>query len=482
MNNGMKEYEFIQANNNIIMERIKLVSYMLIFTYPLFLIVDFLLFKGVDNPIFHRNLIVIHLLGPLGSLIFLILYSFKEIKNQGLLIYFYVAFYVFLGVVSSLNSQLLTGNIMVYIIIVIGVATIFPMKPINLSLLVLIFHLLFISVLPFLDSDHFSVLTKQINSTGTVVISCLIGYAFYTYRKRDFINQSKLKGNEESFRSLFNINPSPLILLNLENSKIELINKQAIEYYQLQDYDISDLDGSFIFNQNEKNGILNRLHAKQNIKNYVMQKQISTELTWSILKFELVDYFEKPCVLIGITDITDLKQVEEELIKYATTDMLTGVMNRRVGMDLLERKLSTPEEFILCFMDINHLKHVNDQIGHKAGDELIKTVCKVIKATMDSDDILFRLGGDEFVVIFHNKTVEEVDQIWCTIQKKLESINYAPQMPYPISVSHGLYHYRSENTVTVEEMMEIADQEMYKEKFGYKANTLFDGEIVQSGI
>jgi diguanylate cyclase (GGDEF)-like protein len=481
MSNGMKEYEFIQANNNIIMERIKLVSYMLIFTYPLFLIVDFFLFKGVDNPIFHRNLIVIHFLGPLGSLIFLILYTCKEIKNQSLLIYFYVAFYVFLGVVSSLNSQLLTGNIMVYIIIVIGVATIFPMKPINLSLLVLIFHLLFISVLPFVDSDHFSVLTKQINSTGTVVIACLIGYAFFTYRKRDFINQCKLKGNEERFRSLFNINPSPLILLNLQNNKIELLNKQAVEYYQLQDYDISNLDGSFIFNQNEMTEILNRLHAKQNIKNYMMQKQISSEITWSILKFELVEYLDNPCVLIGITDITDLKQVEEELLKYATTDMLTGVMNRRVGMDLLDSQLSKPEEFVLCFMDINHLKHVNDQIGHKAGDELIITVCKVIKTTMDSNDILFRLGGDEFVIIFHNKTVEEVEQIWCTIQEKLEGINYAPQMPYPISVSHGLYHYRPEKPVTVEEMMEMADQEMYKEKFGTKANKPFKGKAVYSG-
>jgi diguanylate cyclase (GGDEF)-like protein len=459
---------FIRANNNIIMERIKLASYMLILTYPLFFIVDFFMFRGVENEFFYKNLIVIHLLGPILSIIFLLVSKRKEIKNQGLLTHFYVSFYVFLGVVSSLNSQLLTGNIMVYIIIVIGVAAIFPMKPISISLILLSFHLLFITILPFLESDRFSLLTKQINSTGTVAIACLIGYTFYTYRKRDYINQYKLNSNVEGFRSLFNINPSPLILLNLENSKIELINKQAIEYYQLEDQDLSSLDGSFIFNQNEKAEILKRLHDKQTIKNYVMQKQISSEITWSILKFEFVDYFDKPCVLIGITDITDLKQVEEELLKYATTDMLTGVMNRRVGMDLLERQLFKPEEFVLCFMDINHLKHVNDQLGHKAGDELIKTVCGVIKSTINSNDILFRLGGDEFVMIFHHKTIDKVEQIWFTIQEKLKSINYAPQMPYPISVSHGLYHYRPGDSVTVEEIMEMADKEMYKEKFENK--------------
>jgi diguanylate cyclase (GGDEF)-like protein len=477
----MMDDKFIQSNNNIIMERIKLVSYMLIVTYPLFYIVDFYLFKEVDNPVFHKNIISIHLLGPFSSLIFLLLYKFKEIKNKGLMIHLYVSFYVFIGVVSSLNSQLLTGNIMVYIIIVIGVAAIFPMKPINLSLILLSLHLVFIAVLPFMEDDHFSLLSKQINSTGTVVIACLIGYAFYTYRKNDHINQCKLIDNEERFRSLFNINPSPLILLNLNNFKIELLNKQAIEYYQLQDHDISILDASFIFNQNEKADILNRLHAKQNIKNYVMQKQISSEITWSILKFELVDYLDNSCVLIGITDITDLKQVEEELFKYATTDMLTGVMNRRVGMELLERQISKPEEFVLCFMDINHLKQVNDQIGHKAGDELIKTVCGVIKNSMDSNDILFRLGGDEFVMVFHHKLVDEVEQIWCTIQEKLQSINYAPQMPYPISVSHGLYHYHPQNPVTVEEMMELADQEMYKEKFRKIAKKPIVEKAIYSG-
>lgn len=473
--------KFVQANNNIIMERIKLVSYMLIVTYPLFFIVDFYLFKEVDNPIFHKNIIAIHLLGPISSIIFLLVNKFMKLRNQGLLIHLYVSFYVLLGVVSSLNSQLLTGNIMVYIIIVIGVSAIFPMKPISLSLILLSFHLLFISVLPFMDADHFSLLSKQINSTGTVVIACLIGYAFYSYRKKDYINQCKLISNEERFRSLFNINPSPLILLNLNNSKIELLNKQAIEYYHLQNHDISNLDGSFIFNPNEKEEIFNRLHAKQNINNYVMQKQISSEITWSLLKFELIDYLDNPCVLIGITDITDLKQVEEELFKYATTDMLTGVMNRRVGMELLERQLSKPEEFVLCFMDINHLKHVNDQIGHKAGDELIKTVCGVIKNTIDLNDILFRLGGDEFVMVFHQKSVDEVEQIWCTIEGKLQSINYAPQMPYPISVSHGLYHYHPENPVTVEEMMELADQEMYKEKFGKLASKPIVGKAIYSG-
>jgi hypothetical protein len=46
--------------------------------------------------------------------------------------------------------------------------------------------------------------------------------------------------------------------------------------------------------------------------------------------------------------------------------------------------------------------------------------------------------------------------------REVESINYAPQMPYPISVSNGLYHYLLENTVTLKEMMEMADQEIIR--------------------
>lgn len=470
INNSMKDYSFTQSNNSIVMERIKLVSYMLILTYPLFFVVDFFLLKEVNNPEFHQNIIAIHLFGLVISLIYVLLYKYLVRKIHSFIIYIYISMYLFIGVAGSLNSQLLTGNIVAYSIILIGIAVIFPMKPKNIGLIILCFHLVFVSGLSFLDSEPFSLLMKQINSTGIMVIAFSISYAFYSNRKKDYTNHCKLKANEGNFRRLFNMNPSPLMLLNIENNNIELLNKQAIEYFQLKEKEISTIDGSFIFNNNdEKVGILNRLRDKQTIENFVIQQQIGTDLTrWAMLNFELFDYLDNSCLLIGMTDITNLKEAEKELFKHATLDVLTGVMNRRAGLDLLKHHLKK-EEFILCFIDINHLKKVNDHKGHTAGDELIKTVCEVINNKIDFNDILFRLGGDEFVLIFLHKTVDEVEQVWHTIEQELEAISNSPKTQYPISASHGLYHYYPDNPVTVEEMIEMADMEMYKEKFEYKA-------------
>lgn len=268
------------------------------------------------------------------------------------------------------------------------------------------------------------------------------------------------------------MNPSPLILMNIFDNKIILINKQAIEYYQLRDRNRNGSDGSFLFKDpSEKGAIVKRLYEKQNIDNYISEQKITTGLTrWAMLHFELIDYLDEQCLLIGLTDITILKKAEQELLKHASIDILTGVMNRRSGIEFLESHLSLSpmEEFILCFIDINNLKSVNDHYGHAAGDELIKTVCDVIQGTIVSSDVLFRLGGDEFVIVFLQKQRDEVENIWNNIKLIFRNLNASCHYPYSISASHGLYQYIPGTIDTIEEMLENADKEMYKEKLQYK--------------
>lgn len=128
-----------------------------------------------------------------------------------------------------------------------------------------------------------------------------------------------------------------------------------------------------------------------------------------MLSLELVEYLDQSCILIGVTDITNLKIKEEELLKHASFDTLTGVMNRRSGMALLEEKIHGPyqQEFYVCYIDINGLKTVNDNFGHSAGDDLIKTSCEIINCNIDSGDVLFRMGGDEFIIVFFGKNKEK---------------------------------------------------------------------------
>ncbi|MBS4218303.1 GGDEF domain-containing protein [Bacillus sp. FJAT-49711] len=369
--------DFTAYSNELFFERLKLVSFMLIVTYPGFFYADFFLLNTVADQVYKGVLASIHLSGFLLSIIFLLIYYFYKRARKGLIIHVYTVLFLFIGATASLNSQLLNGNIYAYIIILLGISIIFPIQPNKLLIYFCSNHIYFLIALCFMEMGYFSLITKMINSTGTAVISYTIAFMFYRLRKRDFDNKWKLRRNADSFRRLFNMNPYPLILTNLQNDEILLINREAIDYYHLQNQDMTKIDGKFLFaNPTEKQTILKMLDEHQTIKNYELEYEVSPELKkWAMLNLELIDYLEQPCILIGVTDITSLKIKEEELLKHASIDTLTGVMNRRSGMILLEKKIrgTHQQEFIVCYIDINGLKTVNDNYGHSVGDDLIKT-------------------------------------------------------------------------------------------------------------
>jgi len=116
-------------------------------------------------------------------------------------------------------------------------------------------------------------------------------------------------------------------------------------------------------------------------------------------------------------DISPTKQIEEALResqekyrKLATTDMLTGVMNRYSLSELLraetERSRRYGSPLSLLMLDLDNLKTINDNYGHLAGDEALKDACSFVQSSIRSNDYLGRWGGDEFLVIVTNTDLE----------------------------------------------------------------------------
>lgn len=102
-------------------------------------------------------------------------------------------------------------------------------------------------------------------------------------------------------------------------------------------------------------------------------------------------------------DITDKKLQEEKIKNLAYSDILTGLPNRTLFQDKLEQTLSFSKannsKFALMFIDLDHFKHVNDSMGHAAGDLLLIKLAERLNISIRSCDMLARLGGDEFVII-----------------------------------------------------------------------------------
>jgi diguanylate cyclase (GGDEF)-like protein/PAS domain S-box-containing protein len=106
---------------------------------------------------------------------------------------------------------------------------------------------------------------------------------------------------------------------------------------------------------------------------------------------------------VATVDITPLKDAEELLALPATHDQLTGLPNRRLLFDRLSLSVARLTRQVgavaVLFLDLDGLKLINDQLGHEAGDELLKVVAGRIRSAVRTEDTVVRYGGDEFVVI-----------------------------------------------------------------------------------
>ncbi|RIJ09492.1 diguanylate cyclase, partial [Pseudomonas sp. 91RF] len=104
-----------------------------------------------------------------------------------------------------------------------------------------------------------------------------------------------------------------------------------------------------------------------------------------------------------ISDISDLKRVEEELRALSVTDALTGIHNRRYFQERLTTEMARVErgggELSVIMLDIDHFKRINDQYGHAVGDRVLQAVCERIGHRLRRTDVFCRLGGEEFMVL-----------------------------------------------------------------------------------
>jgi len=125
-----------------------------------------------------------------------------------------------------------------------------------------------------------------------------------------------------------------------------------------------------------------------------------------------------------ISDITDMKRVEEELRALSVTDVLTGVFNRRYFQERLKAELARVHrhggELSVIMLDIDHFKRINDQHGHAVGDLVLQVICKRINQRLRRNDVFCRLGGEEFMVLCpgtdSRQAYELATELWASVR------------------------------------------------------------------
>ncbi len=123
------------------------------------------------------------------------------------------------------------------------------------------------------------------------------------------------------------------------------------------------------------------------------------------------------------------------LKKMGLTDNLTGIGNRH-AMNMLETELKEPAPLGLVFCDISGLKHINDTLGHCAGDEYIQNACEIMKRLFPSEK-LFRIGGDELLAVLTDTSEAEVDEKTAALKSELERSSIAMAVGSAFGITDG---------------------------------------------
>lgn len=188
----------------------------------------------------------------------------------------------------------------------------------------------------------------------------------------------------------------------------------------------------------------------------------------------LISTRERPIASGGFVsiqiDVTEVIKTQATLEHFATTDELTGLTNRRLGLQLMSKLMEqnnrSGNDLSICYVDINGLKAVNDGFGHIQGDWMIKTVSDTMKNAIRDGDIVMRLGGDEFLLVFPQCSVAQANAKMEAIRTTLTEIEAHENIPFRLGISYGTAAYQKELFNSVEAFIIHADKLMYRQKIG----------------
>jgi diguanylate cyclase (GGDEF)-like protein/PAS domain S-box-containing protein len=182
-------------------------------------------------------------------------------------------------------------------------------------------------------------------------------------------------------------------------------------------------------------------------------------------------------VIAQVLDVTSDRLLREQLSEFATRDSLTGLLNRRSFVDLLDVELGRNATSAVLFIDLDRFKEINDTLGHGAGDDMLVELGARIQRTAGGSTFAARFGGDEFVVAVRDAAEEgAVVALGNRILKVLAEPVVLGGTATFVSGSIGIA--RSDTSSTSAQMLSDADAAMYVAKAGGRNRVaLFDSQL-----
>ena len=324
------------------------------------------------------------------------------------------------------------------------------------------------------EAEYLQARTSLIAS-GTIAIILGLFIAVSSIRMFRSSSHSLMKEKERAQTTLFSIGDA--VITTDADGIIDMVNPAAEKILGQSRHSLLAQHFSHVFNlfENQQAIDIPLMQAMQEGQTVYstqainMRRQDHTEFA---IEYTASPILQSSGEVIGgvltIRDVTEMNQLSERLQFQASHDALTGLLNRREFETRLEQSIISAHHehvnHILCYMDLDQFKVVNDTCGHSAGDELLKQLAPLLKPMIRGNDVLARLGGDEFGVLLEgchpDKGYEIAERLKQTI--KDYRFNWKNNV-FEVGVSIGLVEITA-NSGNLNEVMSAADSACYVAK------------------
>lgn len=289
-----------------------------------------------------------------------------------------------------------------------------------------------------------------------------------------------LAQSREALRTIFDAAPIPMVLTGLDDAVLRYCNRRAADMFETTvDHVLGRRAPDFYENPEDRRIFLERLSSEGAIDGFAVRlKTLRGRGFWALLSAKTLTVDGERLFMVGFADLSEQKRIEEDLRQLATTDPLTGTLNRRRLFEVAEEELRRAARYdrplCLAMLDLDHFKQVNDRFGHATGDEAIRLTARAIRATLRRQDQVGRYGGEELLVILPETTLEDARVVVERARAAVEALALTHDgQRVPLTVSAGVVARAPDESVDA--AVHRADRALYQAKAAGRNRVVLGG-------
>jgi diguanylate cyclase (GGDEF)-like protein/PAS domain S-box-containing protein len=275
------------------------------------------------------------------------------------------------------------------------------------------------------------------------------------------------------FATLFENAPEAIAILDEHDHVIRINGQFTSMFGYTEDEAVGrNINGLIVPSElvDEGEALTSRVAAGEKVRAETLRRHKDGHTLWVAIAATPFGVVDQPGRVYAMYhDISARKRAEDELKTLLLVDELTGLPNRRAFITLSEQALKLAmrmeRDVLVIFIDVDHLKYINDTYGHLAGDRALIDTARVLRESCREADIIARLGGDEFVALMSVDSDQTAEIVCQRIKSRVTTHNQEVSRGYELSLSVGATRSRPEGT-TLADLLAQADTALYEQKRG----------------